>query len=93
MFVAELGHRNSISQGMSQPTPASPPSRVSVVSLSGELLARWGGDDPCSPDGFFAAHGLAVESQGDLIVCEVIPSAGRGQAPSGCHGLRKYVRL
>jgi sugar lactone lactonase YvrE len=52
--------------------------RISVYSLDGELLSRWG--DKGSAPGQFSdsPHGLCVDSRGDLYVCEVI-SQGRMQ--------------
>jgi DNA-binding beta-propeller fold protein YncE len=46
--------------------------RISVLSLSGELLGRFG--DALEGDGprqFVAPHGIAVDSRGDLYVSEV----------------------
>jgi sugar lactone lactonase YvrE len=52
--------------------------RISVYSLDGELLSRWG--EKGSAPGQFSdsPHGVCVDSRGDLYVCEVI-SQGRMQ--------------
>ena len=52
--------------------------RISVYSLDGELLSRWG-EKGTAPGQFSdSPHGLCVDSHGDLYVCEVI-SQGRLQ--------------
>ena len=52
--------------------------RISVYSLDGELLGRWG-EKGTAPGQFSdSPHGLCVDSHGDLYVCEVI-SQGRLQ--------------
>ena len=52
--------------------------RISVYSLDGELLSRWG-EKGTSPGQFSdSPHGVCVDSHGDLYVCEVI-SQGRLQ--------------
>ena len=52
--------------------------RISIYSLDGELLSRWG--EKGSAPGQFSdsPHGVCVDSRGDLYVCEVI-SQGRMQ--------------
>lgn len=94
VYVAELGvlagrydFTDSIQEG-------SPWSRCSIFGPTGELLARWGGPDPAVPGSFYAAHGIAIDSVGDLYVAEVTWSAGgkNGEAPAGSHTLQKFVR-
>lgn len=65
------------------------PSRVTIVNLKGEILARIGGDKPYDPEiGHHTAHGIAVDSEGSLYVAEV----GK-KAPAGYVGLKKYRRV
>jgi len=52
--------------------------RISVYSLDGELLSRWGEKGPAPGQFSDSPHGLCVDSRGDLYVCEVI-SQGRMQ--------------
>ena len=108
LYVAELGHqlgwmpmfvlrpdgRGGTSFEQSKPTPdvRNAPSRVSVFSPEGRLLARLCGDDACAPGGFFAAHGICVDSRRDVYVGEVVISASGNTAPPGCHVLQKLVR-
>jgi hypothetical protein len=75
-------------------TGEDPPSRVSVFSSTGSLLARWGSAEPCIPGSFFAAHGITVDSRGDVYVVEVNYSAGgkAGLIPANCHTVQKFVR-
>ena len=57
---------------------------VSVRDLTGNLLTRWGGDDPCAPGSFASPHGIcAWIRSGDLYVGEVTtpPSAAQTLAP------------
>jgi hypothetical protein len=69
---------------------------VSIWTLDGKRLAKWGGGpDPCATGDFFAAHDVWVDSRGDIYVSEVTLSAGgnRGVVPSTCHTLQKFVRV
>lgn len=50
-------------------------SRVSILDLEGNLLGRWGGERSHAPGVFWAPHGIAVDSQGDLYVAEVLEGA------------------
>jgi hypothetical protein len=78
------------------PTPNATGGRVSIFTLQGELLARWGGgDDPCGPADFFAPHDICVDGAGNLYVGEVTWSAGgrNGVVPATCPSLRLYERV
>ena len=57
--------------------------RVSIVSLKGDLLARFGGRFAGeAPGEFVAPHGVAVDSRGDVYVAEVSYTAkGRHESP------------
>ncbi|HEV8676130.1 MAG TPA: peptidyl-alpha-hydroxyglycine alpha-amidating lyase family protein [Methylomirabilota bacterium] len=57
--------------------------RVSVVTLKGDLVARFGGRFAGeAPGEFVAPHGLAVDSRGDVYVAEVSYTAkGRHETP------------
>jgi len=94
VYVCDLGLRAGRYSFMPAPTEDDPPSRVSVFSSKGSLLSRWGSDDPCVPGSFFAAHGIAVDSRGDLYVVEVNYSAGgkAGLIPIDCHTVQKFIR-
>ncbi len=67
--------------------------RVTVMSTSGEVLARVG-DQPTGPEPgrFYAPHGIAVDSRGDLYVGDVSVSAYG--IPQGITGsLRSFQKL
>ena len=91
LFVAELGHRVGISQGMPQPTADSPRSRVSILDLEGKLLARFEGDPGTAPGNFCAAHTVCTDSRGDMYVGEV--SARRGRLAPDIHVLQKFIKV
>ncbi len=102
LYVAELGFRaGRMPRGMMAEHPAEAPpghrpyARVSVLTLDGEVQARFGGEEPCAPGSFFAPHGIWADSRGDLYVGEVGMSAGgrAGLIPMDCHALQKFVRL
>jgi hypothetical protein len=65
--------------------------RVSIFTLDGELLARWGneGHAPESPL-FLAPHTVAVDSRGDLYVGEV--SMTHAKVDKGARTLQKFAR-
>jgi hypothetical protein len=47
--------------------------QVSIYTLDGELLSKWGGAKPSDKPGEFLAcpHGIWTDSRGDLYVGEV----------------------
>jgi DNA-binding beta-propeller fold protein YncE len=91
MYVSELGWRAGQRSFRHGPIERDLPSRVSVLDANGTVVARIGGPDPCAPGSFCAAHGLAVDSRGDLYVSEVVWTiAGKaGLVPADCHTVQK----
>jgi WD40 repeat protein len=75
--------------------PVSGPSCVSIRNQDGSLVTSWGDPDPFAPVGFGSAHGIAVDSRGDVYVGEVAKTAlGRaGLWKSGYPSLRKFTRV
>jgi hypothetical protein len=70
--------------------------RVSVYTVEGQLVARWGGEpDPCAAGNFCAPHGLCVDSRGDVYVAEVTYTfaAQNNLVPSDCHTFQKFTRV
>ena len=93
MYVSELGWRPGQRSFRNGTIQRDLPSRVSVLDANGNLLARIGGPDPCAPGSFCAAHGIAVDSSGDIYVAEVTWTvAGKaGLVPPGCHTIQKLT--
>jgi hypothetical protein len=93
MYVSELGWRAGQRSFRSGVILSDLPSRVSVLDEGGGVVTRIGGPDPCAPGSFCAAHGLAVDAEGDLYVAEVTWTvAGRaGLVPPDCHTLQKLA--
>jgi DNA-binding beta-propeller fold protein YncE len=105
VFVAELGYRAGMFPGNMAPTPDATGGRVSVFSLAGELLARWGGgENPGAAGDFFAPHDIWVDRRGDAYVSEVCFTAKPSDESVGLktcksqtiarpyHTLQKFVR-
>lgn len=73
--------------------------RVSVYDEDGRLLTRFGAgevfpDDLPKPGVITSAHGIAVDSRGDIYVAETtFMSVGRlGLVPEDCHTIQKFQR-
>jgi hypothetical protein len=93
MYVSELGWRAGQQSFRHGRIERDLPSRVSVLDANGAVVTRIGGPDPCAPGSFCAAHGLAVDSHGDLYVAEVTNTIGvkAGLVPPDCHTLQKLT--
>jgi DNA-binding beta-propeller fold protein YncE len=75
------------------------PGRVTIFDRHGSIVARWGASTVSrgAPGHFIAPHGIAVDSRGDLYVCEVSYTFGvraNGMDPdvAGAHQIQKFVR-
>lgn len=93
LFVAELGEIAGRSPD-TEILPHMPHASVCLLDLDGELITRFGEEDPVLPGNFFAPHGIWADSKGDLYVAEVVYSGGanRGLVPLDCHSLQKFKR-
>ncbi len=72
VYIAELGHFTGLMPDMPEPTADSPPARVSILDLDGNLLARWGGQRRGAIGDFEAAHAIWTDSRGDIYVGETL---------------------
>ena len=94
VYVFELGYRTGMFPWQTS-DPSRPGSRMSIFDNQGQLQARWGGDgNATSPESFYAAHDLCLDSHGNLYTAEVKDTAGKlvGDDTSMLPSLRKFVR-
>ena len=94
-FVGELGPGMPVNRAYRNLGP-----RLSIVSSTGELIARLGGEHGpgTEPGKFLAPHGLAVDSRGDIYVGEVSytnwpNSYGDAPRPAWLRSLQKLARV
>ncbi len=95
VFVGEMAWNMDETHLNGQPFTEARSAQMSVRDLEGNLLTRWGGDDPCAPGSFASPHGICLDSHGDLYVGEVIHTAlsrGNRWTPS-CDALQKFARV
>jgi hypothetical protein len=93
IYVCELGLFVGRYPVTPPPGEDGPPSRMSILSPTGDLIARWGTTEPSDPGSFFAAHGLAVDRAGDLYVAEITSSGvADGRIPADYPSIQKFVR-
>lgn len=94
VYVGEMAW-DAVGQSMAgRAWPEARAAQVSVRDLNGNVLAHWGGPDPCTPGSFASPHGLWVDSHGDIYVAEVTQTAlsRSGRWHPGCHSLQKFTR-
>jgi outer membrane protein assembly factor BamB len=94
VFVGEMAWNLDETHMDGRPYTEARSAQMSVRDLEGNLLTRWGGDDPCAPGSFASPHGICVDSRGDLYVGEVTHTAlSRASRWSpACHALQKFTR-
>jgi DNA-binding beta-propeller fold protein YncE len=68
------------------------PARVTVRDSDGRVLEELNDEHQPELNRYFAPHGIAVDSRGDLYVSEVPDSYTFGQAPSDWPVIRKFRR-
>ena len=95
VFVFELGFHTGVFPWHS-PDKSKPGSRMSVFDREGNLLTRWGGNGfPKTPEEFYAAHDVVLDSAGSIYTAEVKAAAAEfvGDDTSALPSLRKYIRV
>ena len=66
--------------------------RVSIFSIDGRLLARWGNENhEISDPLFLSPHAVAVDSKGALYIGEV--SKTHGKLDRGARTIQKFARI
>jgi DNA-binding beta-propeller fold protein YncE len=95
VFVSELGYNVGFGLQSTKPEDGIKAARLSIFSLEGELLSRWGTDNYCAPGSFKAPHAVSVDSKGSIYVGEVVISQAEkvGDVPGDCHALQKFIEL
>lgn len=71
------------------------PAQVTIRDLNGKELSRFGADDALADTGFAAAHGICVDSHGDIYVgcvAETVLSRTGRYTPDFA-SLKKFVRV
>jgi len=94
VFVGEMAWNMDETHLNGKPFAEARSAQMSVRDMQGNLLTRWGGDDPCEPGSFASPHGICLDSRGDLYVGEVIHTAlsrGNRWTPA-CDALQKFAR-
>ncbi|MFP6763935.1 MAG: peptidyl-alpha-hydroxyglycine alpha-amidating lyase family protein [Planctomycetaceae bacterium] len=94
VFVFELGFHTGVFPWHS-PDTSRPSSRMSIFDREGTLLTRWGSHGfPQTPEEFYAAHDMFLDSAGSLYTAEVKAAAAEcvGHDTSTLPSLRKFVR-
>ena len=94
VFVGEMAWNTAETHLDGRPFAESRSCQMSVRDLAGNVLTRWGGDEPCAPGSFASPHGLCLDSHGDLYVGEVTHTAlsRGGRWSPACHSLQKFAR-
>jgi DNA-binding beta-propeller fold protein YncE len=95
LFVAEIGYRADLPKPGPEPAPDDSYSRVTVRNRKGEILAKITSPNPREAGGFLSAHGVRVDSQGDLYVSEVSATRAKieGYDRREFNVLQKFLRV
>jgi DNA-binding beta-propeller fold protein YncE len=92
-YVAELGRSMQGPPGNKYIVRDAIHARVTVRDPGGKLVAEWGARNHSDDGIFFAPHGIAIDSRGDLYIGEVVTAYSGGLAPAGLPTLHKFERL
>lgn len=73
VIVSELGYNVGSAAISTKPKDGIKAGRLSIFSLDGGLLSRWGTDDYRALGSFRAAHAVCVDSKGSIYVgCDLV---------------------
>jgi DNA-binding beta-propeller fold protein YncE len=91
LYLAELGRVNKAEGTERSLDLGAPTGRVTVREPSGRIVAVINSHGLSDRDQFFAPHGIAMDSHGDIYVSETYVTFFRGQAPTHrpLHKLRR----
>lgn len=92
-FVAELGRVIQSMGDEVQVVPDAIRARITRRNTDGDVIGEWQPPDPNGKGLWFAPHGIAIDSKGDLYVGEVSAAFCQGLAPAGLPTLHKFVRI
>jgi DNA-binding beta-propeller fold protein YncE len=92
-YVAELGRKMQGPPESKYVVRDAMPARVTVRDTHGREVAGWESTDPEGDGVFFAPHGIAIDSRGDLYIGEVVNAYSGGLAPDGLPTLHKFARI
>jgi sugar lactone lactonase YvrE len=92
VFLGEMAWNTDEAHMTGQPFLEARSAQISIRDLEGNLLSRWGGEDPCAPGSFASPHGMCLDSQGSLYVAEVTHTAlsRSNRWTPACHSLQKF---
>ena len=95
IYVAEIGYREDLPLPGPKPAPEDSYSRVTIRNLNGEILSKITRSDARAPGGFLSAHGVRIDSKGDLYVSEVSATraGNQGKNRHDFHILQKFARV
>jgi sugar lactone lactonase YvrE len=95
VIIGELAWEKGATSLAGRVWPEKRDARLTIRDGDGNVLAAWGEEDPCSPGGFSAPHGLWVDSKGSIYVAEVTHTAltRYDRWHESCHSIVKYARV
>jgi NHL repeat len=95
VFVGEMAWNLAETHLDGRPFAEARSAQMSVRDMAGQLITRWGGDDPCAPGAFASPHGICLDSRGNLYVGEVTHTAlsRHNQWTPACHSIQKFARV
>jgi hypothetical protein len=95
VFVGEMAWNPAETHLDGRPFTEARSAQMSVRDMAGQLITRWGGDDPCAPGAFASPHGICLDSRGNLYVGEVTHTAlsRHNQWTPACHSIQKFARV